>query len=66
MQQYKDVRTRTMEIPQRTRILEGYHSLKVHNAHFKLVSPISGLNVKPNGTAKLQASVPGLTQNMII
>ena len=52
--QYKDVHTRTMEIPQRALILKGNHCLKVHNAHFKLVSPICGLDVKPNGATKLQ------------
>ena len=40
---YEDVRTRTIEIPQRSRILKGNHCLKVHNAHFKLVSSFSGL-----------------------
>ena len=31
-----------MEIPQRTRIYQANHYLKIHNAPLKLPSPISG------------------------
>ena len=38
----KDVFRRTIEMPQRARLLKGNCCLKVHNAHQKLLSPISG------------------------
>ena len=41
--QYKDVYRRTIEKLQRARILRLKCSLKVHKAHLKLVSQISGL-----------------------
>ena len=40
--QYKDVYRRTIEIPQRARTFKVNYCLKVHNAHQKLLSPISG------------------------
>ena len=40
--QYKDVKRRTIEIPQRGRIFMANCCLKVHNAQLKLVSPVSG------------------------
>ena len=40
--QYKDVYMRTIEIPQSARILKANCYLKVHNAHLKLASLISG------------------------
>ena len=39
---YKDIHRRTIEIVQRNRTLEDNCCLKVHNAHIKLASPISG------------------------
>ena len=41
--QYKDVYERTIETLQRAAIFKVNYCLKVHNAHRKLVSPISGL-----------------------
>ena len=40
--QYKDVYGRTIEIPQRTRILKSSHWLKIHNASSKLALSILG------------------------
>ena len=40
--QYKDVCTRTIEIPQQPHIFQAHCCLKVHNAHWKLASPFSG------------------------
>ena len=40
--QYKDVYRRTIEMPQRSRTFKVNCCLKVHNAHLKLLSPISG------------------------
>ena len=40
--QYKDVYRRTIEMPQRARTFQVNCCLKVHNAHLKLLSPISG------------------------
>ena len=40
--QYKDVYRRTIEMPQRALLLKVNCCLKVHNAHQKLLSPISG------------------------
>ena len=40
--QYKDVYKRTIEMPQRARIFMVNWCLNVHNAHLKLLSPISG------------------------
>ena len=40
--QYKDIYRRTIEIPQRSRTFQANCCLKVHNAHLKLLSPISG------------------------
>ena len=44
--QYKYVYRRIIKIPQRTRIFKVDHCLKVHYAHVKLASPISGLGSK--------------------
>ena len=41
--QYKDVYRRTIEILQRPHIFKINCCLKVHNAHLKLASPISGI-----------------------
>ena len=40
--QYKNVYRRTIEMPQRAHIFKVNCSLKVHNSHLKLLSPISG------------------------
>ena len=40
--QYKDAYRRTIEILQSAHIFEGNYRLKVHNAHLKLASSISG------------------------
>ena len=40
--QYKDVYRRTIEMPQRARSFQANCCLKVHNAHLKLLSSISG------------------------
>ena len=40
--QYKDVYRRTIEMPQRARLLKINWYLKIHYAHQKLLSPISG------------------------
>ena len=40
--QYKDIYWRTIEMPQRARAFQVNCCLKVHNAHLKLLSPISG------------------------
>ena len=40
--QYKEVYRRTIEIPQRARIFKANRCSKIHNAHLKLASPISG------------------------
>ena len=40
--QYKDVYRRTIEMPQRARTFQVNCCLKVHNAHLKLLSSISG------------------------
>ena len=37
--------TRTIEIPQRTRIIKASYCLKAHNIHFKSASSISGFPV---------------------
>ena len=41
--QYTDVYMKTIKIPQRTRIFKASHCLKIHNVHFKLALPVSGL-----------------------
>ena len=40
--QYKDVYRRTIEMPERARTFQIICCLRVHNAHLKLLSPISG------------------------
>ena len=42
IQQYKDIYRRTIEMPQRAHIFKVDCCLDVHNAHLKLLLPISG------------------------
>ena len=43
--QYKEVYRRTIEMPQCARTFQVNCCLKVHNAHLKLLSPISGKDI---------------------
>ena len=45
--QYKDVYRRTVEMPQCAHTYQVNCCLKVHNAHLKLLSPISGYDTLP-------------------